>query len=89
MTTEKKIARRKLGLLELAAELSNMSKACHIMVYSRQQFYKIRRNFQTYGTQGLLDRLPGAKGPHLNRVSQEVERAILYHSLHNPTHGLI
>ena len=24
--------------------------------YSRQQFYEIRRNFQTYGAEGLLDR---------------------------------
>lgn len=44
MTTEKKVARRKLSLLELAGELSNVSKACKIMGYSRQQFYEIRRN---------------------------------------------
>jgi len=45
MTTEKKIARRKLSLLELAGELQNVSKACKVMGYSRQQFYEIRRNF--------------------------------------------
>ena len=45
MTTEVKIARRKLSLLELATELGNVSKACKIMGYSRQQFYEIRRNF--------------------------------------------
>lgn len=89
MTTEKKIARRKLGLLELATELSNVSRACHIMGYSRQQFYEIRRNFQTYGSQGLLDRLPGVKGPHPNRVGEEVEKAILAHSLQYPTQGPI
>jgi hypothetical protein len=49
MTTEAKIARRKLSMLELASELGNVSKACKIMGYSRQQFYEIRRNFQTYG----------------------------------------
>ena len=38
MTTEKKIARRKLSLLELAAELGNVSKACRVMGYSHQQF---------------------------------------------------
>ncbi len=41
----------------------------------RQQFYEIRRNFQTYGAEGLIDRLPGAKGPHPNRVSAEIEKA--------------
>jgi hypothetical protein len=44
MTTEKRLARRKLSLLELASELSNVSKACRMMGYSRQQFYEIRRN---------------------------------------------
>ena len=77
MTTIEKIARRKLSLLELASELSNVSKACKVMGYSRQQFYEIRRNFQTYGADGLIDRLPGAKGPHPNRVSEEIEYAIL------------
>jgi len=38
MTTAKKIARRKLSLLELAAEMKNVSRACTIMGYSRQQF---------------------------------------------------
>ena len=51
MTTKGKIARRKLSLLELANEMSNVSKACRIMGYSRQQFYEIRRNYQTYGAQ--------------------------------------
>ena len=47
MTTDQKVARRELSMLELAAELNNVSKACRRMGYSRQQFYEIRRNFQT------------------------------------------
>jgi len=89
MTTEKKVARRKLSLLQLATELNNVSRACQVMGYSRQQFYEIRRNFQTYGADGLLDRLPGAKGPHPNRVSEEVEQALLAHSLTHPSHGCL
>jgi len=87
MTTRKKVARRKLSLLELATDLGNVSKACKIMGYSRQQFYEIRRNFQTFGSEGLLDRLPGAKGPHPNRVNESVEAAIMEYSLAHPTHG--
>ncbi len=87
MTTQRKGARRKLSLLELATELDNVSKACQSMGYSRQQFYEIRRNFQTFGAQGLLDRLPGAKGPHPNRVEEAVESAILDYSLRYPSHG--
>lgn len=89
MTTDKKIARRKLSMLELAQELNNVSKACRIMGYSRQQFYEIRRNFQTYGADGLIDRLPGAKGPHPNRVPEATEKAILDHSLAHPSHGAL
>jgi len=89
MTTTKKIARRKLSLLQLATELENVSKACRIMGYSRQQFYEIRRNYQLYGAAGLLDRLPGAKSPHPNRVDKEVEKAILGYSLEHPSHGCL
>ncbi|GAB3125269.1 IS481 family transposase [Novispirillum itersonii] len=87
MTTEKKVARRKLSLLELAQELGNVSRACKVMGYSRQQFYEIRRNYQTYGADGLIDRIPGARGPHPNRVAAEIEQAILSHALDHPCHG--
>lgn len=89
MTTRQKVARRKFSLLELASELSNVSKACKIMGYSRQQFYEIRRNYQTYGSEGLLDRLPGPRGPHPNRVSESIEKAILDYALEFPTHGCL
>ena len=87
MTTDKRIARQKLSLLQLANDLSNVSRACKALGYSRQQFYEIRRNFQTYGAEGLLDRMPGAKGPHPNRVAAEIETAILDHALEHPCHG--
>ena len=40
-----------------------------------------------YGADGLLDRMPGAKGPHPNRVAPPIEKAILAHALKHPTHG--
>ena len=66
MTTvqREKIARRKLSLLQLAQEMGNVSRACRLIGYSRQQFYEIRRNYQVYGAEGLIDRLPGARGQH-------------------------
>lgn len=89
MTTvqAEKIARRKLSLLQLAQELGNVSKACKIVGYSRQQFYEIRRNFQTFGAEGLVDRVAGPRNPHPNRVSAEVEEAILSYALEHPGHG--
>ena len=45
MTTDNKVAHRKLSLLELASDLGNLSKACRMIGYSRQQFYEIQRKF--------------------------------------------
>ncbi len=89
MTTKDKRARRKLSMLELAQQLGNVSRACKIMGYSRQQFHEIRRNFQTYGAEGLIDRLPGARGPHPNRVPAEIEQAVLDHAMDHPCHGAL
>ena len=38
MTTEQKIIRAKVGLLELAKQLGNVSQACKMMGYSRDSF---------------------------------------------------
>ena len=42
MTTEQKIIRAKVGLLELAKQLGNVSQACKIMGYSRDSFYRFK-----------------------------------------------
>lgn len=64
-----------------------MTTACRVMGCSRQQFYEIRRNVQTYGAEGLIDRLTGARGPYPNRVAAELEQAIIDHALAHPCHG--
>ena len=87
MTAAQRVARSKLSLLELAKSMNNVSQACKAMGYSRQQFYEIRRNFQVYGADGLIDRMPGARGPHPNRVPAEIETAVLDHALQHPCHG--
>ena len=64
MTTvqAEKIARRKLSLLQLAQELGNVSKACRIVGYSRQQFYEIRRSFQLHGAGRTHRSVAGSEG---------------------------
>jgi len=89
MTATEKLAHKRLTLLQLAEKLGNVSKACQLMGYSRQQFYEIRRNYQTFGAEGLLDRLPGASSPHPNRLPAEIEDAILNHCLEHPGHGCL
>jgi hypothetical protein len=36
MTQEQKVIRAKIGILELAKQLGNVSQACRVMGYSRQ-----------------------------------------------------
>jgi len=79
--------RRKLSLLQLAEELDNVSKACRIMGFHRDSFYEIRRAFQTGGSAALVEQRRGPRGPHPNRVSEEVEERILAYCLQRPTHG--
>ena len=86
-TIAEKAARRKLNLLELANDLNNVSRACKIIGYSREQFYEIKRNYQAFGAEGLLDRIRGPKNPHPNRVSEELEKDILDYCIEFPTHG--
>jgi len=42
MTTEQKIIRAKVGLLELAKQLGSVSHACKVMGYSRDSFYRFK-----------------------------------------------
>lgn len=42
---------------------------------------------QTYGAEGVLDKLPGCKGPHPNRAAPEDRAAYPRYSLQHPTHG--
>ena len=86
-TVSQKAARRKLNLLELASELGNVSEACRRIGYSREQFYEIRRNYQIFGAEGLLEKARGANGPHPNRASEEQQKAVLDYCLEFPTHG--
>jgi transposase InsO family protein len=79
--------RRKLSLLQLAQELQNVSKACRIMGYHRDTFYEVRRAFQVGGVAALVEQRRGPRGPHPNRVSDEVEARILAYALEHPTHG--
>src|ERR1700730_3014072 len=44
MTTEQKIIRAKVGLLELARQLGNVSQACKMMGYSRDSFTALRNS---------------------------------------------
>ena len=49
------VIRHKLGLLNLAAELGNVSKACKVMGLSRDTFYRYRTAMAEGGVEALLE----------------------------------
>ena len=56
MQSNERIIRHKVGLLNLAEELGNVSKACQIMGLSRDTFYRYRDAVEEGGVEALLER---------------------------------
>jgi len=54
--TSEKLIRNKVGLLNLAEELGNISKACKLMGFSRETFYRYQRAVVEGGVEGLLEK---------------------------------
>lgn len=88
MTVNEKIIKNKLGLLNLAEELGNVSRACKVMGFSRDTFYRYKAAMEEGGIESLIDQ--NRRKPNLkNRVDSNTESEVVSIATDNPAFGQV
>ncbi len=80
------VIRHQIGLLNLATELGNVSRACKLMGLSRDTFYRYQNAMADGGVAALFDahrKQPNRK----NRVEEATEAAVIAYATEPPAHG--
>lgn len=81
-----KIIKNKVGLLNLAEELGNVSRACKVMGFSRDTFYRYKAAVEEGGVEALFDK--SRRQPNIkNRTDEQTEQAVIAYAIEYPAHG--
>jgi transposase InsO family protein len=86
MNVETKVIKSRLGLLNLAEELGNVSLACKYLGYSRDTFYRYKELVATGGEEALREM--NRKKPNVqNRIEAQIETRVVSFAIEHPAFG--